>query len=144
MRKVKRRREEGFTLVEMMVVIVIIGVIASIAIQQYVSHAARAKRDASQAILAEVSQAIDLFKLRHNRFPAELRDLVRQPAYVDPTDWPGGGYLKRFPKDAWKNEFVYREPGTGGQPFDLISLGEDGREGGEALDKDLWNHEAFE
>ena len=100
--------------------------------------------DAYCSILAEVSQAVELFKLRHNVYPQELRDLLRMPPYIDPSEWPGGGYLKRFPRDAWRNEFVFRAPGTGGQPFDLVSLGDDGQEGGELLAKDLWNHKGYE
>ena len=140
----KVRRDVGFTLIEMMVVIVIIGVIASIAIQQYISHADKAKVDATRAIIAQVGQAVGLFKLAHNRFPEDLRDLVKIPAYVDPAEWPRGGYLRRYAKDAWKNDFIYRTPGSGGQPFDLVSLGEDGREGGESYAKDLWNHDLNE
>lgn len=142
--EMKRRRNGGFTLIEMMVVIVIIGLIASVAIQQYVSHAADAKVKVTQAMISDIGGAIDMFKLKHNVYPQDLRDLLRMPTYIDPAEWPSAGYLKRFPKDAWKSDFIYRTPGTGGQPYDLGSLGDDKLEGGDGRAKDLWNHEAFE
>lgn len=138
-----RRRRGGFTLVEMMVVIVIIGILAAIVIKQVVGHADRAKVEATKAAIADVDAAISLFKLDHNRYPENLMDLVRQPSYVDPAKWLRGGYLKREPRDGWQNKMDYRAPGTNGQPYDLRSFGEDGREGGEGYAMDLWNHEAF-
>ena len=138
-----RRSQAGFTLIEMMVVIVIIGIIAGLAIVQLSGRADRAKVEATKAMISQVSQAVDFFKLDHNRYPLRLEELVTQPSDIDPRKWAQGGYLKKYPKDAWDREFRFQVPGTKGQPFDVVSFGEDGREGGELYGEDLWNHEAY-
>ena len=137
------RRAGGFTLVEMMVVIVIIGILATVLITQIAGKADRAKVEATKAIIKQVGDAVEMFKLDHNKYPERLDDLMRMPAYVDARKWPPGGYLKKSPRDAWDRELYYRFPGTAGQPFDVVSFGEDGREGGEGYAEDLWNHEAY-
>ena len=142
-RKVMDRRIAGFTLVEMMVVIVIIGVLAAVMITQISGRADKAKAEATKVAIVQVANALDMFKLNHNVYPRTLDDLVYMPAYVDSRDWPPGGYLKRAPLDGWKNEFMFVIPGTAGQPFDIISYGEDGQQGGEGLAEDIWNHDAY-
>jgi len=137
------RRDAGFTLIEMMVVIVIIGIIAGLAIVQLASRADKAKAEQTKAMISQVAGQIDQFKLEFNRYPNDLRELLEPPPDVDPKKWPPGGFLKKMPKDGWDREFIYRRPGTRGQPFDLISYGEDQREGGEGYAEDLWNHEAY-
>jgi general secretion pathway protein G len=139
----KTRRAAGFTLIEMMVVIVIIGILAAVLVTQISGRADKAKVEATKAMIAQVSQALDMYKLEFNRYPARLDDLLMPPPDIDPKKWPPGGFLKRSPRDGWDREFIYRVPGTKGQPFDVISLGEDMREGGEGYAEDLWNHEAY-
>jgi general secretion pathway protein G len=139
----KTRRNAGFTLVEMMVVIVIIGILAAVLITQISGRADRAKVEATKAMISQVGQALDMFKLDLNRYPQRLDDLLVMPSDVDPKKWPPGGYLKKAPRDGWDREFLFRVPGTKGQPYDVVSLGEDGREGGEGYAEDLWNHEAY-
>ncbi len=137
------RRSSGFTLVEMMVVIVIIGILATVLITQIAGRADRAKVEATRAIIKQVADAVEMFKLDHNRYPERLDDLTRMPAYAEARKWPPGGYLKKSPRDGWDRELYYRPQGTAGQPFDIISFGEDGREGGELYAEDLWNHDAY-
>jgi len=137
-----RARKGGFTLVEMMVVIVIIGILAGLVIKQLASRAEKAKVEATKAMIAQVGEALDLFKLDLNKYPERIEDLVNMPPDVDPKKWPPGGYLKKFPKDGWDKEFIYRKPGTRGQPYDVISFGADMKEGGEGYDEDLWNSDA--
>jgi general secretion pathway protein G len=132
----------GFTLVEMMVVIVIIGILAAVVAGRIMVSGDKAKAEASKAQIENVSQALDLFKLDLNKYPSRLEDLVSMPPDVDSKKWPPGGYLKKFPKDGWDKDFIYRVPGTKGQPYDVISLGADGREGGEGYDSDIWNSDA--
>lgn len=138
-----RRSQAGFTLIEMMVVIVIIGIIAGLAIVQLSGRADKAKVEATKAMISQVCMALDNFKLDHNRYPVRLDELLAPPPDIDPRKWPPGGYLKRYPKDSWDNEFIVRVPGTRGQPYDVVSWGEDRREGGEGYAEDLWNHEAY-
>ena len=134
----RTRRAEGFTLVEMMVVIVIIGILATVVIVNIAGKADLAKMKATEAILKQVGGQLEMFKLAHNRYPDNLIDLVRMPTYIDPKDWPRGGYLIDPPLDGWSREFMYRPQGSGSNPFDLMSFGEDGREGGEGPAADIW------
>ena len=134
----KTRRAAGFTLVEMMVVIVIIGILATVVIVNISGHADKAKVNATQALLKIVGNQLEAFKLNHNRYPQNLMDLVVMPPYVDIKDWPRGGYFIDPPLDGWGHEFIYRPQGSGTNPFDLMSLGEDGKEGGEGPAADLW------
>jgi general secretion pathway protein G len=139
----RRGGEGGFTLIEMMVVIVIIGLIAGIAVVTLANRADKAKVEATKALIEQISTGIESFKLELNRYPDRIEDLMYMPPDIDPKKWPPGGFLKKLPKDGWDREFIYRRPGTRGQPYDLISYGEDGREGGESYAEDLWNHEAW-
>jgi len=141
-KKTRTLRARGFTLVEMMVVIVIIGILAGVVITQLSGRADRAKAEATRALISQISGALDLFKLDHNKYPARLEDLVSMPTDVEQKKWPAGGYLKKYPRDGWDKEFIYRVPGTRGQPYDVISLGEDGREGGDGYSEDIWNSDA--
>jgi general secretion pathway protein G len=136
-------RRAGFTLVEMMVVIVIIGILATVLVTQLSGKADRAKVEATKAMIRQVGDALDLFKLDHNRYPRHLDDLLTPPPDINPKKWPPGGYLKKAPRDGWDREFELRVPGTKGQPYDLVSFGEDGREGGEGYAEDIWNHDAY-
>lgn len=137
-----KSRRAGFTLIEMMVVIVIIGLVAAVAVVVLAGRADKAKAETTKAMIEQISQACEQFKLNHNKYPESLEDLLRKPSDIDPKEWPTGGYLKKEPKDGWGNKFLYRKPGTNGQPFDLISMGEDNREGGEGYAADIWNHDA--
>jgi general secretion pathway protein G len=133
----------GFTLVEMMVVIVIIGILAAVVAGRIMVSGDKAKAEATKAQIENVSQALDLFKLDLNKYPARLEDLLNMPPDVDSKKWPPGGYLKKHPKDGWDKDFIYRVPGTKGQPYDLGSFGADFREGGEGYDADIWNSDAL-
>jgi general secretion pathway protein G len=134
-----RRTARGFTLVEMMVVIVIIGILAAVVAGRVMVSSDKAKAEATKAMIENVSQALDLYKLDQNKYPARLEDLLNMTPDIDPKKWPPGGYLRKTPRDGWDREFIYRTPGTRGQPYDIISLGADGREGGEGYDADIWN-----
>ncbi|HLF94038.1 MAG TPA: type II secretion system major pseudopilin GspG [Planctomycetota bacterium] len=131
------RRDRGFTLVEMMVVIVIIGILATIVIVNISGKGDIARMRATEAILKQVGGQLEMFKLTHNKYPVAVIDLFRMPPYIDPKEWPSGGYLTDPPVDGWNHEFFYRVPGSNGAPFDLYSLGEDGREGGEGPAADI-------
>ena len=133
-----RMSEGGFTLVEMMVVIVIIGILAGIVIVNISGNADKAKVKMTETLLKQVGGQIELFHLNHSRYPETLKDLVLMPPYLEVKDWPRGGYLTEVPMDGWNHELFYRPQGTAGAAFDLMSYGEDGREGGEGLAADIW------
>jgi len=129
----------GFTLVEMMVVVLIIGIIAAVVTVSIGRKPGEAKAKLTRAAIVKLKAEVQLFKVEQNRYPETLQDLVRRPADVDPAKWPAQGYLDEVPLDCWDRPFTYRVPGVRG-PFDLISWGEDGKEGGEGVDADLWSH----
>ncbi len=135
-------RRAGFTLIEIMVVVVIIGILATLVIVNIAGKDDAAKANATKAMISTVSSSLDMFKLEQNRYPEKVEDLVHQPTYIDPSKWKQN-YLKKVPFDGWGQPFVYRTPGTNGQPYDLVSLGADQKEGGSGYDEDLWNHEAY-
>ena len=112
----KKRREGGFTLVEMLVVILIIGLLATLVLVNVGKHGEESARKVTQAHLAQLRGHLDLFKLSTGRYPDRLEDLVR------------AGYLHEVPLDAWSRPFVYRVPGADGRPFEVASWGADGKE----------------
>jgi len=136
-----RQRRAGFTLVEMMVVIVIIGILAAIVIVNIAGKSDDAKVKATTAIIKQVASAVEMFKMRHNVYPQNLDDLAgpAAPSYVEGSvKWEP--FLTELPRDAWGRPFVYRLPGSDSFSYDIVSLGEDGKDGGEGYAVDLWNH----
>ena len=135
----RRATRAGFTLVEMMVVIVIIGILATIIIVNVAGRSDEAAATATKAIIKQVAGQAEMFKMHHNKYPDNLIDLLMMPPYVDPKKWPPGGYLTDPPVDGWGREFLYRVPGSENYPYDIVSLGADGKEGGEGVNADVWN-----
>ncbi|MBI2901801.1 MAG: type II secretion system major pseudopilin GspG [Planctomycetes bacterium] len=139
----KSKRRAGFTLIELMVVVVIIGLLAAATVLVVTDRLDKAKVKTTQATVKELATAVGFFQMDHGRYPDKLEDLVRMPAYAKAENWPKSGrYLDSVPKDGWDRDFIYRAPGTNGAPYDILSYGEDGREGGDGLNADLWNHDA--
>ncbi len=134
----KRRPANGFTLVEILVVLVILGLLAGLISTAAVSYLSKAKADISRIQLENISTSLDLFRLDMGRYPTTeegLASLVRQPAA--PANWKGpyiGG--KEVPDDPWERPYVYARP-AGGGAFTLLTLGADGAEGGESEDADI-------
>ena len=135
----RTRRRAGFTLVEIMVVVIIIGLLATLVIARVGGQSDQARLKTTKAILASVSSQLEIFKLNHARFPDSLDDMITMPNYITkPETWPQGGYLKELPEDGWGNRLVYRRnTSSTNRGFDLISLGADGKEGGDGLDADI-------
>lgn len=136
------RRRYGFTLVEVMAVLLIVGLLAGLAIQNFMGQTDRAKQKATEAKLRMLHQAVNLFKLDTGRYPTEeegLLALIEQPSDVE--NWQPGGYLETtsVPQDAWNRDFIYQLNPESGKPFVIISLGADGQEEGEGYDKDLYS-----
>ncbi len=132
-------RRSGFTLVEIMVVVIIIGILATLVIANVVGQSDRARVKVTKAMLTTVASQLDIFKLDHNRYPDALEDLMTPPNYITKTEnWPQGGYLKEQPMDGWGNKLVYRRGASSAtRPFELISYGADGKEGGDGFDADI-------
>lgn len=133
----QRSYQQGFTLIEIMVVVVIIGILAALIAPNIIGRDDQARVAAAKSDMQAISQALDMFKMDNFRYPMTepgLDALVSQP--TEAKNWPQGGYLKSKPVDPWGNPYVYLSPGVTGI-FDLKSLGADGKEGGEGYDADI-------
>jgi general secretion pathway protein G len=143
-----KRGERGFTLIELMVVIVILGILAGLIIPRIMGRPDEARRAKARIQIESIETALKLYKLDNGNYPSTelgLQALVQQPSVgVAAKNWRQGGYLEKakVPKDPWGRDFVYISPGTHGD-YDLSSLGADGEPGGEGKDKDVnrWDAE---
>lgn len=141
-----KNREAGFTLIELMVVIVILGLLAGIILPRFMGESDKARQGAARAQIALLETALKMYKLDNGNYPTTeqgLKALVEAPSVGNlPKSWRQGGYLEKgkVPKDPWGNEFIYISPGSHSD-FDLIALGKDGEAGGEGFDKDINNWE---
>src|SRR4051812_13196569 len=132
------RGSAGFTLIEMLVVLVIIGLIMGLVGPRVLNYLTDARVKAAKLQIEALSSSLDLFYLDNGRYPSSsegLGALVRRPSNAD--SW-NGPYLKggAVPADPWKNDYIYRAPGDNA-PFEIISLGSDGREGGSGSAADI-------
>jgi general secretion pathway protein G len=132
--------QRGFTLIEIMVVIVIIGVLAALIVPKVMSRPDEARATAARTDIASIVQALNLYKLDSHRYPTTeqgLQALVTKPTIAPvPENWKGNGYLERVPKDAWGHPYQYLQPGLHGD-VDVMSYGADGERGGEGSDADI-------
>ena len=133
--------QAGFTLIELMVVIVILVILASMVGIKVLGQADSARVGTTESTLSTVVNALSMYRLSNSRYPTTsqgLDALITPPA--DAKNYPEGGYLTggEYPTDSWDNELQYVIPGTEGRPYDLFSLGADGQQGGEGLDADLY------
>ncbi len=139
-----RRLQSGFTLIEIMVVVVILGILAALVVPQVMGRPDQAKVTVAKGDIKAVSAALDMYKLDNQSYPSTqqgLEALVKKPS-GNPLakNWNREGYLKKLPVDPWGNPYQYLAPGSKG-PFDLYSLGADGKEGGSELNADLGSWE---
>ena len=137
---------KGFTLIEIMVVLVILGILAGLIIPRIMGRPDEARRTKAQIQIESIETALKLYKLDNGSYPTTeqgLQALVEPPSVGQlASAWREGGYLEKgkVPKDPWDNEYVYLCPGIHGD-FDLVSYGADGQTGGEGKDKDINNWE---
>ncbi len=137
-------RDRGFTLLEIMVVVVILGILAALVVPKIISRPDEARVVAARQDIATLLQALKLYRLDNLRYPTTeqgLQALVTRPTTAPlPQNWKAGGYLERLPKDPWNNPYQYLNPGVHGE-IDVFSLGADGAAGGEGFDADIgsWN-----
>ena len=136
----KRQKRLGFTLVELMVVIVIIGLLATVVAINVLPSQDRAMVGKARADISVLEQAIETYRLDNLTFPDDLNALTTAPASLaQPERYRQGGYIRRLPEDPWGNPYQYRRQSAHGGQFDVYSLGADGKEGGEGNDADLGN-----
>ncbi|WP_313087727.1 type II secretion system major pseudopilin GspG [Pseudomonas sp.] len=136
------RKQRGFTLIEIMVVVVILGILAALVVPQVMNRPDQAKVTVAKGDIKAIGAALDMYKLDNYAYPSTqqgLEALVEKPSgSPQPKNWNRDGYLKRVPKDPWGNEYQYLSPGTEG-PYDLYSYGADGKQGGSELNADIGN-----
>ena len=136
----KKRR--GFTLIEIMVVVVIIGLLSALVGPRLIGQSEEAKKKTTFTQISQLDQVLGLFHLDNGFYPTTdqgLDALVKQPTSPpEAINYKKGGYMKKVPKDAWGRDFIYVCPGEHGD-YDISSYGPDGQEGGEDKNKDITN-----
>lgn len=128
--------ERGFTLLEMMVVVMIIGLLAAMIVPDLLGNKGKADQKKAVADIVALESALEMYNLDHNRYPTDEEGLNVLVASKDREQV--SGYIKRIPKDPWGGEYHYLNPGEHGE-IDIYSLGKDGKPGGEGLAQDIGN-----
>ena len=140
------RNSRGFTLIELMVVVVILGILAGLIVPRIMGRPEEAKQTKARIQLESIDTALKLYRLDSGVYPSTeqgLQSLVEAPSVGElPKNWRQGGYLEKgkIPRDPWGNDYVYLSPGIE-EEYDLISYGADGEPGGEGKNKDITNHD---
>ena len=140
-----KRMKKGFTMLELMAMLIIIGLLATVVVTKVASQIDKAKITTTKANLKMLSAAVNSFRMDTGRLPTEdegLFVLIEEPQ--DVTGYPQGGYLEttEIPLDGWKHEFYFELSPESGKAFVIISFGADGEEGGEDNDQDLYSTDA--
>jgi len=146
--KNKMKKQSGFTLLEVMVVVVILGVLASFVVPNLLGNKEKADQQKAITDIVALENALDMYKLDNSVYPTTdqgLDALVSKPSSPEPRNYRDGGYIKRLPNDPWGNEYQYLSPGDNGT-IDIFTLGADGQEGGEDIAADIgnWNMQDFQ
>ncbi|MCC6194304.1 MAG: type II secretion system major pseudopilin GspG [Burkholderiales bacterium] len=136
-----RSRARGMTLIEILVVLVLLGIVMAIVAGNFIGQGEEAKRKAAALEITQIGSTLDLYKLEVGKYPTTqegLQALITAPAGVN--NW-NGPYWKKptLPKDPWGNEYKYTSPGAK-MPYEIISYGADGKEGGDAANKDITSY----
>lgn len=136
------RRQKGFTLIEIMVVVVIIGLLATLVLPRVLGRQEQAQIEKAKADIQALSSALKLYKLDNYNYPSTqqgLEALRRKPGGDPPANnWKQGGYIERLPTDPWGNHYQYLSPGQHGE-YDIWSYGSDGKPGGQDAAADIGN-----
>ncbi len=135
-----RQRHSGFTLIEIMVVVVILAVLGALVVPKILENVDKARVTRAQSDIRAIQTALDLYRLDNFKYPTTeqgLQALVTQPADPTITNYRAGGYLPGTPKDPWNNPYIYASPGPEGRDYEITSYGRDGKPGGEGYDADI-------
>lgn len=140
------RRQGGFTLIEIMVVVVILGILAAFVVPNIMNKPDEARIVKAQNDIRQLESALGMYKLNNYFYPSTqqgLEALVSKPSgEPEARNYPSGGYIKTLQKDPWGNPYQYLSPGTHNADFDIYSLGADNRPGGEGAAADIGNWDA--
>lgn len=132
------KHTHGFTLLEILVVVVILGILGAVVVPQILSRPDTARLQAAQTDIRSLASALDVYRLDNFQYPSSeqgLEALVRKPSgFPEPKNWNPDGYIKKLPSDPWGSPYVYER---NERNFSLFSLGADGQEGGEGLNADI-------
>ncbi|EGU52187.1 general secretion pathway protein G [Vibrio orientalis CIP 102891 = ATCC 33934] len=144
----KMKKQSGFTLLEVMVVVVILGILASFVVPNLLGNKEKADQQKAITDIVALENALDMYKLDNSVYPSTdqgLDALVNKPSSPEPRNYRDGGYIKRLPNDPWGNDYQYLSPGDNGS-VDIFTLGADGQEGGEGANTDIgnWNIQDFQ
>lgn len=141
----KPKYQQGFTLLELMIVIVILGILGAVVAPRFMDEPDKARVTQAKIQIENFSTAIKKFYLDNGFYPTTdqgLEALVEKPAGGrTPKNYPENGYMSKIPQDPWGNEYIYTAPGRK-TPFEIMSYGADGTEGGEGFNADIWNSDA--
>jgi general secretion pathway protein G len=141
-RRLPANAQAGFTLIEIMVVVIIIGLLAAIIVPQVIGRVDEARVQKAKQDIQGLETALTMYKLDNFKYPTTeqgLKALVEKPNDPNVRNWRPGGYIKRVSKDPWGNDYQYVSPGTRGGDYDLYSLGADAQPGGEGINEDIGN-----
>jgi len=140
--KISSNKQQGFTLIEIIVVVVIIGILATFVAPKFMGKTDTARITKAKSDILSLESALDLYKLDNFTYPTTdqgLEALISMPSSDPaPTNWQKGGYIKKLQKDPWQRDYLYLSPGEHGE-VDIYSLGADGVEGGEDANADIGN-----
>ncbi|MDH5436312.1 MAG: type II secretion system major pseudopilin GspG [Gammaproteobacteria bacterium] len=141
-----KTNQHGFTLIEVMIVVIIIGILATLVVPKLIGRQDQALVTKARHDISTLENALKLYRLDNYVYPSTdqgLEALVTKPAGTpEPRNWKKGGYIERLPKDPWGNNYLYLNPGVHGD-IDISSLGADAQEGGDEMNADIgnWNLE---
>ncbi len=139
-----RRSSKGFTLIEILVVVLILGILGAFVIPQFMDQPDKARVVAAKSDIQSIVSALKMYKLDNGLYPSTeqgLQALVKKPESGEiPRNWKSNGYLERLQKDPWKNDYQYLNPGLHGE-IDVFSYGADSQPGGDGVNADIgtWN-----
>ena len=137
--------QNGFTLIEIMIVVVILGILAAMVAPKILNRPDQAKKTVARSDIETVSQALELYRLDNGFYPSTDQGLealfIKPNISPEPRNWNPDGYLKRLPIDPWGNPYLYSEPGNHDGKYDLYSYGASGRDTGEDGDATIGNWE---